>query len=205
MVEKFRNREEAGALLAQRLQEFDLTNAIVFALPRGGVPVGAAIAKRLNLPLDVLIVKKIGFPGDPELAIGAAGEKEYELSTLAREVPKQYLTEQISNLQKEIKERTRLLRGNKPAQKVEGKIAIIVDDGAATGATMILAAHMIRKQNPKQIIIAIPVGPLETIPQLENVAEEVICLETPRIFGAVGQFYEDFHEIDDKTAQELLR
>ena len=201
----FKDREEAGALIADALANYKRKDALVLALPRGGLPVARVIARQLSLPLDILVVKKLGHPDDPELAIGAVSEHDYELNSLARSVSQHYIKEQIKKLQNTIITRTAFLRENKSAQAIRNRIIILVDDGVATGATMILAIHVLRKQQPREIVIATPVAPLETVSQLENVADTVVCLQKPVQFTAVGVFYQNFNEVDDATAQALLR
>ncbi|HLC33268.1 MAG TPA: phosphoribosyltransferase family protein [Candidatus Nanoarchaeia archaeon] len=199
----FKNREEAGALLADALPQYK--DAVVIAIHRGGLPVARAIAQKLSLPLDVLIVKKIGHPDDPELAIGAVAAHSHELNSLARHIPEEHVSKNIARIQKEIHARTKLLRGEREQLNLAGKTAILVDDGIATGATIILATHVVRTQNPKEVVIAIPVAPAETLPQIENVADNVICLNAPLSFLSVGAFYADFREVDDEEVQGMLR
>lgn len=162
------------------------------------------MAKQLKLPLDVIIVKKIGFPGNEELAIGAAGREDYFLNELAKQVPKEYVKEQIKIKQREAKKRYELLRGKKPGYKIKGKTVIIVDDGIATGATVIMAAKLIKKQSPKKLIVATPVAPPEAVFRLKKEADEVVSLSQPEYFAAIGQFYENFQQVEDKEAKELL-
>ncbi len=205
----FQNRQEAGRMLARILSPYQKKkNTLVVGIPRGGVAVAAEIAQQLQLPLDLLVIKKIGFPGNEELAVGATGLTEYYLNEEFRqnpEVTREYLQQQIKKKQQEVKERYALLLGKKKRLSVKGKNVIVVDDGLATGATMILAIQILRKEKPARIIIAIPVGPPETIQRLKLVADEVICLEQPIFFRAIGEFYKDFRQVEEEEVKQLLK
>lgn len=201
----FKNRKEAGLLLAQKLSSYkNKKDAIILAIPRGGVAVAFEVAKQLNLPLDVIVIKKIGFPGNEELALGAAGLDSYYINEeLAHSISEGYVREQVKIKQQEVKKRYENLRGKKPMYNVKNKTIVIIDDGIATGATMIMAAKIIKKQFPKKVIIAVPVAPPESIGKLKRVAE-VVCLSQPEFFMSISQFYEQFAQLEDEEARHLL-
>src|SRR3989344_3172133 len=204
----FKDRKEAGVFLARELQQYKgKKDAIILAIPRGGLEIGNALAKELRLPLDVIIVKKLGHPYNEELAVGAVGlEGELVLNQdVAHDVPKDYIEEKREELAEEVEKRYELFRGKIKPPNLKNKIVIIVDDGIATGATMILCARIVKKTKPKKLIIAIPVGPIEGVEKLKDEADEVICLKTPIFFGAVGEFYENFQQVSDEEAKNYLK
>ena len=204
----FANRESAGSQMAQRLNDFKGKNAVVLGIPRGGVVVGAEVAKELGLPLSVIIPRKIGAPGNPELAIGAvAGEgitflNQRIIKTLG--VSEQFLQDEIQRQVREIKRREENYLQGYGQVEIQGKIAIVVDDGIATGSTAIVALRAVKKQNPEKVILAVPVAPLDANKLLEDEADEVIVLDTPPVFYAVGQFYESFEQTTDEEVKKLI-
>lgn len=202
----FADREEAGALLAQKLEAYKRkADTIVLAIPRGGVVTGYEIAKQLGLPLDIIVIKKIGYPGNEELAVGAAGLDSYHLNEeIAQDVEPGYIEEQVKIKQQEVKERYELLRGKRSMYDLKNKTAIVVDDGIATGATMMMAVEIIKKQKPKRVIVAVPVAPPHSVESLQEIADEVVCLMQPIDFMAIGQFYEDFRQVETEEAKRLL-
>jgi predicted phosphoribosyltransferase len=201
----FKDRIDAGTRLAEKLLEFKSQNVVVLAIPRGGLPLGAIIAKVLNAPLDVALTKKIGHPYNKEYAIGAVSLKNRVLSD-AVGVTKGYIEEETIRLRKRLKERHNQYYKNNVPQNIEDKIVIIVDDGIATGNTILVTIELVKMQNPNKIIVAIPVAPPLAIGKLENSEDvnKVVCLETPYNFHAVGQFYREFHEVSDLEAIGLL-
>lgn len=209
----FKNREQVGKLLADKLiaeRENLGQETVVLAVPRGSLIIGRAIAQKLACPLDVIVVKKLHAPGSQELAIGAIGETQgstYINENLARQlgVNSTYLTEEIDRQKKEIRQREFAYRQNRPAIDLLGKKAIIVDDGAATGATLIAAAREVWAAKPKKVIIAIPVAPPDTVKKLELEADQVEVLETPQPFFSVGQFYEEFPQVEDDEVIKILK
>jgi putative phosphoribosyl transferase len=204
----FRDRIEVGKLLARRISALKVSNPIVLAIPRGGVPVAKEIALALHVPLDLVITRKIGAPGQPEFAIGAVtqdgnaivDEETVNMFGISRE----YIQEERTRQMHEIQERMRKYRGSKPYPNLEGKTVVIVDDGIATGNTMIAAIESLRRQKPSSIIIATGVAPKETVAKLSKVADRVICLDSPEPFYAIGQFYENFDQVEDEEVVQTL-
>lgn len=200
----FKDRAEAGRLLAAKLKPVSL----VLAIPRGGVVVGQALAEALNSPLDIILVKKIGAPNNPELAIGAVGA--FGEPTIDEELAKKtgaddnYIKNQISKIKIEIQEREKIFRSDKLPLDLKDKIVILTDDGVATGSTIVAAINILRQQNPKRIIVAVPVIARDSLAKIESVADEVVYLEAPEMFFAVGQFYQDFLQITDAEVIQLL-
>jgi len=205
----FKNREEAGRKLADKLLSYKATkNLIVLAIPRGGVVVGKILSQALNCPLDVLITRKIGAPGNPELAIGAVGPGGIRIIDweLAKRVGAdgEYLKAQSSKLQSEIQEREKKFRARKKPLEVTGKTVILTDDGIATGATIEAAIAWLKSKKAKKIILAVPVAPPEVVEKLRPLVDELICLDQPEFFAAVGQFYQEFEQISDDEVVQLL-
>jgi predicted phosphoribosyltransferase len=197
-------------MLAEKLQwlkEAWGASLIVLAIPRGGVVTGDIIANKLGASLDVVVAKKVGDPLNPEFAIGAvmhAGSfipNEDVIGFL--DVPQQYIDASVSALKKEIDRRLMKFRGNK-TYHLAGKVALLVDDGVATGTTMFAAIKWLKTQKLKKLIVAVPVGPLDTIEKLRNIADEVIVLYSPSTFGALGAFYEDFSQVTDDEVTEIM-
>ena len=205
----FTNRAEAGELLAARFTELaDRDDAIVLALPRGGVPVGYEVARSLRVPLDVFVVRKLGVPGHEELAMGAIASGEVRLINHevvdALGIPAE-LIDQVARREKaELERRERLYRGSRPPASLTNKTVILTDDGLATGSTMRAAVAAIRRQEPAGIIVAVPVGAPSTCDEMRDVADDVVCLRTPEPFVAVGLWYRDFSETSDAEVRELL-
>lgn len=205
----FRDRRHAGTLLTQKLTAYRGTSAIVLGLPRGGVVVAATVAKELSLPLDVLVVKKVGSPINPEFAIGALAPNgvatiHWSQTGLAG-ADEDYVKSQIANLNDQIKQKLLLYRKGKKALEVKGKTAIVVDDGVATGATMEAAVAWCRKKAAKRVVVAVPVAPPEFVGKITSKVDELIVLDTPEGFSAVGQFYENFEQVGDEEVVALLR
>jgi predicted phosphoribosyltransferase len=205
----FRDRVDAGQQLAKKLEQFaDRPNTIVLALPRGGVPVGVEIARKLNLPLDVLVVRKLGAPDQPELAMGAiasGGAVVMNPEVYAYFAGQQELIDAITARERaELERREHAYRGSRPPLSLQNRMAILVDDGAATGASMRVAVQALRAMGATRIVAALPVCSIEAKRILKSVADEVICIEVPRAFYAVGQWYEDFGQTTDEDVQRLL-
>jgi predicted phosphoribosyltransferase len=201
----FEDRTDAGLQLAQKLSHSKLENPVVLAIPRGGLPVASVVAKALNAPLDVVLTKKIGHPYQKEYAIGAVS-LESEVLTDSIGISKQYISEEIENIRKKLKVRQDQYYKDSQPVKLKDKSVLIIDDGIATGNTVLATVELVKKQNPKKIIVAIPVAPPSAIRNLErntNV-DEVICLQTPENFRAVGQFYQKFFQVSDEEAIAIL-
>jgi len=205
----FHDRREAGRILARRLKTLVAdSNVIVLALPRGGVPVGFEVAHALHADLDVFIVRKLGVPGHEELAMGALASggvrvlnhaivQQFEISPAVID----YLT---AREQREIERREVLYREGRPPLPIEQRMVIVVDDGLATGATMLAAARALRKRRPKQIMVAVPVASRESCEDFGRHVDQIVCAATPEPFYAVGACYEDFSQITDAEVRELL-
>ena len=204
----FLNREEAGKLLAERLLKYsDHKDAIIIAIPRGGVPVGFAVAKKLHLPLDIVLSKKIGHPYNKEYAIGALTLKNKILSDAAYEVSEDYIEYETEHIWDILKQRHKLYYGDKRPLILKDKIVIIVDDGVATGNTLISCVQLINQQEPSQIIVALPVAPRSALKRIKelSIVNAVVCLGQPLGFQAVGQYYEDFGQTTDQEVMQLLK
>ena len=205
----FRDRTEAGHLLVDRLRPYDQQpNTVVLALPRGGVPVGSEIAAELKLPLDVFVVRKLGVPGHRELAMGAiasGGIRVLNQDVLqAMPFAAATVAEITAQETREVERREADYRGGRTAPEVSGRTVILVDDGLATGATMLAAITALRHKDPARIVAAVPVCPPETLPEIERAADEAVVLLAPEWFRGVGQFYEDFAQLTDATVRDLL-
>lgn len=201
----FRDRIDAGLQLAEKLMKFKDKNVVVLAIPRGGLPLGAIVAKALEAILDVALTKKIGHPLHKEYAIGAVS-LEGIILTDGIEVTQGYIEEETSKIRKKLKERQGQYYNQRSPANLKNKTVIVVDDGVATGNTLLATVQLIGKQEPNKIIVAIPVAPNSAIRRLEvapNV-DEVICLQTPNNFQSVGQFYEKFEQVSDQEAIQLL-
>ena len=206
---KFLNRDEAGKLLARKLIEYKSDDSvIILALPRGGVPIGYVIAYELHKPLDIYLVKKIGVPGHEELAMGAvssSGEVSVDSGLVERlQITDTDLNELIDFKKTELKEREQLLRGSKPPLDLTNKTVILVDDGLATGATMLTAIRSIKKSHPAKIIAAIPVASREAMEMVQREVDEAICLLVPDFFYSVSVWYSDFRQTTDGEVITLL-
>ncbi|HEX4912091.1 MAG TPA: phosphoribosyltransferase [Permianibacter sp.] len=211
----FRSRTAAGHALAEWLHRLQVvvtgSNALVLALPRGGVPVAAAVAEKLALPLDVIVVRKLGCPGYSELAMGAVASGNIvmrnEAVIAAREISETAIAAELLAERAELQRRERIYRGNRPplsAATVAGKDLLLVDDGIATGFTMRAAIMALRQLQPARILVAVPVASPDSIAALQRLADGVYCLETPAPFYAIGQWYEDFHQLNDDDVCALL-
>jgi putative phosphoribosyl transferase len=206
---RFRDRKEAGRRLAEELSEYaDRADALVLGLPRGGVPVAHEVARVLNLPLDVFLVRKLGLPGHEELAMGAiasGGIRVLNESVLrAYPVDERTVAAVAAAEQQELERRERAYRGSRPSLEVRGRTVILVDDGLATGSTMRAAAAALRAQDPAKLVVAVPVAARETCDDLRAEVDDVVCAMTPEPFYAVGLWYEDFSQTSDEEVQKLL-
>jgi putative phosphoribosyl transferase len=204
---RFADRQDAGRQLAAELLRFKERRPVVLALPRGGVPVGFEIAARLEAPLDVVLVRKIGHPWSPELAVGAIAEGETfidDREVAELEVPQAYLDAEIGRQRREIEHRRRLYLKHRPPVEIRDCTAIVVDDGIATGATMRVALRAVRRRAPAMLVLAVPVAPASTLEALRAEVDEAVCLSSPEEFGAVGLFYVDFRPVEDEVVVDLL-
>lgn len=201
--ELFANRTEAGRLLSEKLLQYKGIDTVVLAIPRGGVPVGYEIAKRLQLPLGILLSKKIGHPANKEYAIGSVSLDSVIVNEHIQ-IPEEYITNEIARLRKLLMEKQLLYMGNENFPDVEGKNVIVVDDGIATGSTVLVSIAMLRKKKAGKIIVAVPVVPSDNVALFRNKADEFVYLLAPDYFEAVGAFYEVFNQVEDEEVIRLL-
>lgn len=205
----FRHRAEAASQLAERFKGRALTDPLVLAIPRGGVVTGEVLARELGADLDVVLSRKLRAPEQPELAIGAVCEDgEVYLNGYVCDylgVPEDYLEAERRHQMAEIARRKALFRAARPQAPVAGRSVIVTDDGIATGSTMIAALQSVRALRPRELIVAVPVASPDRLPEIRSLCDEVVCLSTPEEFWAIGQFYEDFTQVTDEEAVELLR
>jgi predicted phosphoribosyltransferase len=205
----FKDRSDAGRKLATRLKRYaNRGDVLVLALPRGGVPVAYEVAKELKAPLDIFLVRKLGVPGYEELAMGAiaSGGVRVINEDVVRQlnIPDEVIDAVAANEQRELERRERAYRGNRPPPNVKGLVAILIDDGLATGSTMRAAAAALRKQGPARIVVAVPVSSPETCNEFRSEVDEIVCAATPEPFRGVGLWYEDFSQTTDEEVRELL-
>lgn len=206
----FKNRVDAGQKLSQALEKYkDAKDTVILALPRGGVVAGYEAAKKLNLPLDIVVPRKIGAPGNPEFAIGAiteTGEGIFNEETIKTYgISKEYIESEIKKEKAEAERRLKLYRGKRPCLVLKNKTVIILDDGLATGLTMRAAIRTVKSRKPKKIVVAFPIGPSDSIEILKREVDEVVYLDAPFFFGAVGAFYEEFGQTTDEEVIDLLK
>ena len=206
----FRNRRDAGERLAAALDKYKERRPVVLALPRGGVPVAAEVATRLDAPLDLILVRKIGVPIHPELAMGAVADggtptvvRNEEVIRMAGVDKESFKRVQDRELQ-EIERRRRSYLGDRPRLDVAGRVVIVVDDGVATGATTRAALRSVANQTPSALVLAVPVAPPDVASTLRREVDELVCLETPEDFYAIGTYYDDFRQVSDDDVRRLL-
>lgn len=205
----FRDREDAAQQLAAAMRDSKLNNPLILAIPRGGVVTGAVLARELGGDLDVVLSRKLRAPSQPELAIGAISEDgQVHLNRRAVEalgVTDEYLQQERQHQLSEIARRKRLFRSVRPEARVSGRTVIVTDDGIATGSTMMAAMQTVRAQRPAQLIVAVPVAPLDRLPSFKACCDQFVCLYSPAEFWAVGQFYDAFPTIEDDQVLDILR
>lgn len=206
----FRDREDAGRQLAAALERFRGGDVVVLALPRGGVPVAYEVARELDAPLDLVIVRKIGAPWQPELAVAAVVDGEQPELVVNRDVAEMvgvggdYLQAAAKGELEEIERRRRTYLGERERVPVEGRTVIVIDDGIATGASVRAALRAVRRRKPARLVLAVPVAPPERLESMRAEVDELVCLSTPGLFFAIGQFYSDFHQLSDEDVRDLL-
>lgn len=206
----FEDRTQAGRLLGEALAEYaKRSDVIVLALPRGGVPVGFEVARMIDAPLDIMLVRKLGTPGQEELAMGAiasGGVCVLNPDIVAViDISQEAIEAVAATERQELERRERAYRGNKPPPTVENHCLILVDDGLATGASMLAAVSALRQRKPASIVVAIPVAPPDTVQRLKQEADDVVCLATPEPFSAVGRWYREFSQTSDDEVKSLLK
>jgi len=204
----FEDRVAGGKLLAAELRKHPMKDPIVLALPRGGVPIGCEIAKALDAPLDVVVVRKLGVPWQPELAMGAIAGGSFQV--LDREliaqldVSEEEIEHAIAREREELRRREALYRGGRAAPDLHGRNVVLVDDGLATGATMTVAVRYVRSLSPAKLVVAVPVGSIEACGKLAKEVDKLVCLHIPEWFSAVGEWYRDFRQVSDTEVQVML-
>jgi putative phosphoribosyl transferase len=219
MMKRFRDRTDAGQQLATQLQDYanrtnanradtNRTNTIVLGLPRGGVPVAYEVAKALNLPLDICLVRKLGVPDHPEFAMGAIAEQgvcilDNDIINWLK-IGDRAIEQVLAKEKQELQRRRQIYGGDRPQPNIQGRTVILVDDGLATGATMQAALSVLQVQQPKEIVVAVPIAPLSVCQALQNKGHQVICLATPHPFHAIGLWYENFAQTSDQQVCSLL-
>ena len=199
----FRDRIEAGLLLASKLKKYQHDPGVILAVPRGGVPVAYAVAKELGFPLEVILTKKIGHPMNPEYAIGAASLHDY-IVVPHDNVSQDYIDSEVVKIRRKLKEMYVKFMGDKEPEDLKGKTVIVVDDGVATGNTLLGTVDMLRKSDPAKIIVAVPVAPASAVSKLNQVVDDVVVVLVPESFYGVGSFYEDFEQVNDDVAKYYL-
>ena len=209
LPEPYRDRRHAGVELARHLADVKGQDVVVLALPRGGVPVAFEVARALDAPLDVFVVRKLGLPGHPEFAMGALASGGVrvlndEVVRLYR-IPEQAVDAIAKDERIELERRERAYRSQRPALDVRGRTVVLIDDGLATGSTMKAAVEAVRALSPARIIVAVPVGSPDTCREFAAIADDIICARAPEHFAAVGQWYDDFRQTTDEEVRELLQ
>jgi putative phosphoribosyl transferase len=199
----FRNRAEAGWLLADKLKKYKSDTGVVQAVPRGGMPVAYAVAKELNFPVEVVLIKKIGHPGNKEYAIGAASLTDYFVVP-HENISNEYIEQEVKIIRNRLKEMYARFMGEKEPEKLEGKTVIVVDDGIATGNTLLGTVNVLRKSKPGKIVIAVPVASASAVEMLTEEVDEVVAVLVPETFYGVGAFYEDFEQVSDEEVMYYL-
>lgn len=199
----FRDRIEAGQLLAAKLRKFKNDPGIVLAVPRGGVPVAYAVAKELGFPLEIVLTKKIGHPANKEYAIGAASLTDYFVIP-HENVSEEYIQRELGKIRNRLKEMYTQFMGDREPENLKGKTVIVIDDGIATGNTLLGTVNVLRKSNPAKIVIGVPVASQSAVQKLSKEVDEVIAVMTPEVFHGVGAFYEDFEQVSDEEVMYYL-
>jgi putative phosphoribosyl transferase len=205
---RFKDRTEAGKQLGEALREREIDVDIVLAIPRGGLPLGRAVADALDVPLDIVVASKIGAPGNPEYAIGAVARDgsvwRNEAAFRGTGADEEYFEQEREREAENARQKADRYRDERSEPDLTGKTVAVVDDGVATGSTVRACLQMLRETDTERTVLAVPVGPPDTIHELQELADEVVCLETPSTFTGVGQFYEDFDQVSDEEAMAYL-
>lgn len=203
-MQYFTDRYDAAMQLAKKLEKYKGENGVVLAVPRGGVPIGYFIASQLGFELDLLMSKKLGHPYNEEFAIGAVGLED-EIIEETQGISIEYINEEVNNIHRQLKERYSKFMGDRKPVDITGKIVIVVDDGVATGRTILATLEMLRRRNPAKLLVAVPVSSREAAERIRKEVDEFVCLYTPFPFYGVGRFYRDFSQTTDKEVITLLR
>ncbi len=200
----FQNRNQAGKLLAEKLKKYQNTNGVVLAIPRGGVPVAYEIARELNWPLELLLTKKLGHPKNKEYAIGAVGIYD-RIVVPHEEVPQSYIESETERVRARLMEMQQKFMQHKQPEPLKDRVVIVVDDGIATGNTMLASVKILRKQQPSAIIVAAPVASWSAVEKLNPEVDKLVLLDVPEEFIGVGRFYDDFSQLTDNEVIEYLK
>ncbi|MGZ4044370.1 MAG: phosphoribosyltransferase [Bacteroidia bacterium] len=201
---RYKDRPDAAFQLIPYLDKYKNDKGVVLAVPRGGVPIAYYVAKHYNFPLELLMIKKIGHPSNPEFAIGAVSLEDYIIDE-RQDISKSYIDEQVKAIRTNLKERYKLFMGDHKPIELKNKTIIIVDDGIATGNTVLSSIKMLRKQSPEKIVVAVPVAPRQTAIKMKKEVDDFICPYLPEDFFGVGYHYLDFSEVSDKEVIRLLK
>jgi predicted phosphoribosyltransferase len=205
---RFTDRTDAGTRLGEALRERDVDADVVLAVPRGGLPVGRAVADALSVPLDVVVAQKIGAPGNPEYAVGAVASDgtvwRNETAVRGTRTDEEYFERERAATEERARRKAERYRGGRPAPDLTGQAVVVVDDGVATGSTVAASLLTLREAGVERLVLAVPVGPPDTVDELRELADEVVCLETPGGFRGVGQFYDRFEQVSDEEAMTYL-
>lgn len=201
----FENREEAGVALANSLKKYEKKkDVVILGIPRGGVIPAYEVAQKLELPMDVIFVKKLGHPSNEEFAIGAVSADDFTVNS-SENISRQYIHSEVQRIQEKIRAQQKRIRAIRKPIPLRDKVVILVDDGIATGLTIYRVIELVRKAGAKKLVVAIPVAPFDSLQTLRSVADEVVCLETPAFFNAVSAHYVDFEQVSDEQVEALLR
>lgn len=204
MYSYFKNRDDAARKLLPLLEKYKNENGIILAVPRGGVPIAYHIAKHFNMPLELLMTKKIGHPYHEEYAIGAVSLEDHIVDEYT-EIPASYIESEVKRIRENLQERYKKFMGNHKPADLKNKTVIIIDDGIATGNTILSSIRMIRQHEPKKIVVAVPVAPPSAAEKIKKYVDDFICVYMPEPFIGVGLHYEDFSEVDDEEVIRLLK
>lgn len=205
----FQDRFSAAKELSKKMKEYKNSNdTIILAIPRGGIATGYILAKELNIPLDIILTKKIGLQGNKEYAVGAVSLKSYIVDDALMKsgmISKEYIEDEVNKIRELLKKRYKDYKGDKKPYDIKGKIVILTDDGIATGRTILAAIDLLKGEGAKKIVIAVPVGPPDTIKKLEKEVDQVVCILMPEQFLSIGRFYNDFKQVEDEEAIKMLQ